>query len=280
MISNTRSEHLRRIVEAADALKAQGAAAPEVAVILGSGLAGASPSLQEAKTVEYSQIPGFPAPTVSGHAGRLVLGRAGNLGAAVMQGRFHYYEGHPLDAVTLPVRVLHRLGVRTLVITAAVGSLRPRFKPGHLVFLKDHINLMGVNPLRGLHTREFGEMFPDLAGVYTAPLRKQALKLCRKLSLPAGEGVYTAVAGPSYETPAEIQAFRRLGGDVVGMSVVPEVIAAAQLGMRVLAFGWVSNLGAGLTKANLSHPDVLALGQRVGADIRRFLEAVLPTLGR
>ena len=277
--TTARSEFLRHIQEAAAFLRPRlPAGAPEVGVILGSGLSGAIPRLDGEAGVPYAAIPGFPEPTVSGHAGRLVFGKAGNLSTAVMQGRFHYYEGHPVESITLPVRVLRELGVKRLILSAAVGSLRPRIKPGHLVFVSDHMNCMGVNPLKGFHTKEFGEMFPDMAGAYAPALRKSALALCRKLKIPAWEGVYTATPGPSYETPAEIQAYRKLGGHVVGMSVVPEVIVARQLGMEVLAFGWISNMAAGLAKENLVHGDVLALGERMAATIRRFLEAMLAQL--
>ncbi|MBI5242164.1 MAG: purine-nucleoside phosphorylase [Elusimicrobia bacterium] len=279
MNTTDKINYLNRVNEAAAFLKPRLAGkVPEIGIILGSGLSGAVPLLENAAAVSYADIPGFPEPTVSGHAGRLVVGERGPLGAAIMQGRFHYYEGHPLDAITLPVRVLRELGVKTLILSAAVGSLRPRIKPGHLVFINDHMNFMGANPLKGFHTKEFGEMFPDLAGAYTPALRKTALALCRKLKIPAWEGVYTAVAGPSYETPSEIRAFAKLGGHVVGMSVVPEAIVARQIGLRILAFGWISNMAAGLAKENIEHGDVLALGERMAATIRRFLEAMLDRL--
>jgi len=280
-----RVDYLKRIQEAAAFLEGRiqglGAAAPkspDVGIILGSGLSGAVPTLQNQVVISYSDIPGFPKPTVSGHAGKLVLGEMGSLGVAIMQGRFHYYEGHTMDAITLPVRVLKALGAKKLVLSAAVGSLREEIKPGDLVFMNDHMNFMGANPLRGYHTKEFGEMFPDLAGAYTPALRRKALELCKKLKITAHEGVYTAVGGPSYETPAEIRAFAQLGGTVVGMSVVPESITARQIGMEVLAFGWISNMAAGLSKENLEHSDVLALGQKMAGVIRSFLESLLEGL--
>jgi purine-nucleoside phosphorylase len=278
-------DYLKRIQEAAAFLEGRiaelGNAAPkppEVGIILGSGLSGAVPPLQNQAVISYIDIPGYPQATVSGHAGKLILGEKGSLGVAVMQGRFHYYEGHTMDAITLPVRVLKALGVKKIILSAAVGSLKEEIKPGDLVFMNDHMNFMGANPLRGYHTKEFGEMFPDLAGAYTPALRKKALELCKKLKIPAHEGVYTAVGGPSYETPAEIQAFRKLGGTVVGMSVVPESITARQIGMEILAFGWISNMAAGLSKENLEHGDVLALGQKMSVTIRTFLEAMLDSL--
>jgi purine-nucleoside phosphorylase len=248
---------------------------PDVAVILGSGLKGAVPELQKTRVIDYSSIPGFPRTTVKGHAGRLVMGRIRGLSVAVLQGRFHYYEGHPMESIVLPLRVLEYLGLKTVIITAAVGSLHQGLKPGHVAVLRDHMNFMGRNPLRGFHEEEFGEMFPDMADAYTPALRRLALAECRRLRIPAREGVYVAVGGPSYETPAEIRAFRMLGADVVGMSTVPEVIAARQMGLQILGLSWISNLAAGISHQGLSHADVIALGERVAERLRRLLTAVL-----
>lgn len=265
---------------AAEALRAASgsAPAPAVGIILGSGLSDALPELEDAAVLPYGGIPGFPRTTVAGHAGRLVLGRRGGVGVAAMQGRFHYYEGHAMQDIAFPIRVLGELGVRTLIVTSAVGSMRASLKPGHIAVLKDHINLMGVNPLRGPHEERFGAMFPDLLDAYDPALRKLALKTARSLKITAREGVYVAVSGPSYETPAEIRAFRRLGGDVVGMSTVPEVIAARQLGVKVLCLSWVANLASGLAKEPLSHPDVLSFGRSSAGRIRRLLENLLERL--
>lgn len=248
---------------------------PEIGLILGSGLSGAVPALSRSRVIPYSDIPSFPRLTVSGHAGRLILGRAGSTGTAVLQGRFHYYEGHSMESIALPLRVLALLGMKTLCITSAAGSMRPSLRPGHIVVLKDHINLMGHNPLRAFHEEEFGDMFPDLMDAYDPALRRSALSACRRRRIPAVEGVYLAVGGPSYETPAEIRAFRRLGGDVVGMSVIPEVIVARQMGVRVLALSWVANMAAGLKGSTLSHPDVLAMGERVSGRLRAVLGDLL-----
>ncbi|MBI3550721.1 MAG: purine-nucleoside phosphorylase [Elusimicrobia bacterium] len=248
---------------------------PKVAIILGSGLSGAVPRLRDPKIIPYASVPGFPRATVSGHAGKMILGRLGGVGVAVMQGRFHYYEGHAMEAITLPVRALEHLGLKTLVATAAVGSMRSRIKPGDIVVVKDHINMMGANPLRAFHEQEFGDMFPDMVDTYDPALRRLALSICRSHKVPAHEGVYTAVCGPSYETPAEIRAFRTLGGDVTGMSVVPEATVARQMGVRVCALAWISNMAAGMSKEALSHPDVLAMGEKVAARLRLVLESLL-----
>ena len=244
---------------------------PDVGFILGSGLAKAVPPLEKSRTIPYSEIPGFPRTTVPGHEGKLILGRSGGKNVAVMQGRFHYYEGHAMEAIALPVRTLEYLGLKTLIVTAAVGSMRPNVKPGHFTVISDHINFMGRNPLRAFHEEEFGTMFPDMTNAYDKQLRKIMLAICRKHKAPVHEGVYLAVGGPSYETPAEITAFRAMGGDVVGMSVVPEVIPARQMGVKTAALVWTSNMAAGLPGSIQNHGDVLALGQKVSDDLRAVL---------
>jgi purine-nucleoside phosphorylase len=269
--------YLEQVRLAADAARASLGLA-DVGIVLGSGLADAVPELEEARSLEYASIPGFPKPTVAGHAGKLKIGRLGEHRVAVLQGRLHYYEGHELGTVVLPLHVLKELGVRTLVVTSAVGSLRRSMPPGSLVILKDHINLMGVNPLRGLLGPEFGEMFPDMTQAYDPALRKLALRCAKDSKLRAKEGVYIAVAGPSYETPAEIRAFSRLGADVVGMSTVPEVIKARQLGFRILTVSWVANWAAGVSREQLKHSDVLELGRGVALEIRTLLEEVVGRL--
>ena len=258
--------------------KRSGGLAPDSLVILGSGLAGASPDLTGKKIIPYKDIPGFPRPTVSGHSGRLVLGKVPGRASktvAVMQGRFHYYEGHAMEDIALPVRALEYLGIKRIIATSAVGSMTKTLKPGDICVVSDHINLMGRNPLRAFHEEEFGDMFPDMANAYTPALRKLALKSCRRLKINAKEGVYTAVGGPSYETPAEIRAFSKLGGSIVGMSVIPETIVARQMGLEILALSWISNMAAGISKEVLSHPDVLALGSKMAVRMRKLLNDVL-----
>lgn len=274
----TAQEHVEDIGRAASCIGAKAPLPPRVAVILGSGLSDACPALEAARAIGYEDIPGFARSTVKGHAGRLVLGSLAGRGVAVLQGRFHYYEGHSMAAVTLPVRALAKLGLKTVVVTAAVGSMRADLKPGHLAVIEDHINLMGHNPLRGLHGAEFGPMFPDLTDAYSPRLRKLALAECRRLRLKAREGVYVAIPGPSYETPAEIRAFRRLGGDVVGMSTVPEVIAARQAGVEVLALSWIANMAAGMSKTALTHAEVLELGRGMAGRLKAVLSGLLPRL--
>ncbi len=251
---------------------------PEVGFVLGSGLAKAVPALEGARVIPYAEIPGFPRTTVPGHEGKLILGRAFGKKVAVMQGRFHYYEGHAMESIALPVRALEYMGLKTLIVTAAVGSMREKIRPGHFTVISDHVNLMGRNPLRAFHEEEFGTMFPDMTAAYDPRLRKLLLAACRRRKAPAREGVYVAVGGPSYETPAEIRAFRALGGDVVGMSVVPEVVPARQMGVATAALTWTSNMAAGLPGAIQNHGDVLALGERVAENLRAVLAEVIRTL--
>ncbi len=251
---------------------------PDIGFILGSGLAKAVPNMERALTIPYRDIPGFPRTTVPGHEGKLILGRAAGRSVAVMQGRFHYYEGHAMESIALPVRALEYMGLKTLVVTAAVGSMREKVKPGHFIVVSDHINFMGRNPLRAFHEEEFGTMFQDMTAAYDPRLRRLVLATCRKRKVPAHEGVYVAVGGPSYETPAEIRAFRAIGGDVVGMSVVPEVIPARQMGIKTAALVWTSNMAAGLPGSIQNHGDVLALGARVSDDLRAVLGDLIKVL--
>ncbi len=251
---------------------------PDAGFVLGSGLAKSVPPLQKAVTIPYNEIPGFPRTTVPGHEGKLILGRAAGKSVAVMQGRFHYYEGHSMESIALPVRVLEYMGLKTLIVTAAVGSMREKIKPGHFTVVTDHVNLMGRNPLRAFHEEEFGTMFPDMTEAYDPRLRRLMLQVCRRRKVPTHEGVYTAVGGPYYETPAEIRAFRTLGGDVVGMSVVPEVIPARQMGLTVAALVWTSNMAAGLPGSVQNHGDVLALGARVSDNLRAVLSDLIAAL--
>ncbi len=250
--------------------------APRLGLILGSGLAGAAPQIEGAVSIPYGEIPGFPTTGVPGHEGVLMLGRMGAACVAVLKGRLHYYEGHAMEAVAFPTRVLGTLGVETLVITAAVGATKPKMRPGHLVILKDHMNMMGCNPLRGSDAEAFGPLFPDLSAVYDPALRRLALKLARRNRFPVHEGVYAALSGPSYETPAEVRAYRLLGGDVVGMSVVPEAVCAKQMGMKVAAVTWVSNLAAGLSRVPPRHEEVLAIGLQISARLKKLIEDFLP----
>jgi purine-nucleoside phosphorylase len=248
-----------------------GGARPPVGVILGSGLGGFVDSV-EGVEAPYSSIPGFPRPTVQGHSGRLKVGST----AAVMAGRFHHYEGHPIQDVVLPVLLLHRIGVRTLIVTNAAGGINRDYAPGDLVLIKDHLNLMGVTPLRGPNP-SLGPRFPDMSAAYALELRD----LARAASpAPLREGVYAAMQGPSYETPAEIRMLAAIGADLVGMSTVPEVIIAAYLGMRVLGISCVTNMAAGILARPLDHEEVMARGREAGPRFGSLLTGILDRLQR
>lgn len=249
----------RNVARAAALLQGASSLRPTLGFILGSGFQKVTARVAVESVIDYARLPGFPRPGVGGHAGKVVLGRLGGQAVVLLSGRAHYYEGTDLDVVTRPVRTLAALGVRDLVVTNAAGGMRRGFRPGDLMLLTDHINLMGVNPLRGPVWPGL-ERFVDLTRAYDEGLTALVRRAARKERIRLREGVYVAVAGPSYETPAEIRAFRALGGDAVGMSTVPEVIVARQHGMRVAGLSGITNLAAARGNPLLSHADVLAAG--------------------
>jgi purine-nucleoside phosphorylase len=250
--------------------------APAVGLILGSGLGDFAEGVA-GREIPYQRIAGYPRPTVEGHRGVLKLGRS----CAVLSGRFHFYEGVSLDDVVLPVFLLHRLGVRDLIVTNAAGGIRRGFRPGDLVLIRDHLNLQGVHPLRGPNPQGYGPRFPDLSEAYSRRLRgiaQEAAAAVPELSAGLAEGVYAAFAGPSYETPAEVRMAEILGADLVGMSTVPEVIAANYLGMRVLGISCVTNMAAGILERPLAHAEVVETGRRAMPVFARLLRGVLERL--
>jgi purine-nucleoside phosphorylase len=248
---------------------------PSIAIVLGSGLGVLADRLTNPITIPYAEIPHFPAPTVHGHRGNLVVGKLGNTLIAALQGRFHYYEGHDLEAVTLPVRVMKAFGVKTLILTAATGGIHPDYRPGDLVCLADHLNLIGSNPLRGPNDDRLGLRFPDMTRVYSPGLRKLATEEAARLGLTLREGVYACLPGPSYETPAEIRMLRTLGADVVGMSTVPEAIVARHAGLDVLAFALVTNAAAGITGATITHEEVIEAGREAGERLGDLIAGIV-----
>ena len=257
-------------------------APPRIGVILGSGLGAFAEDLHNATRLPYNWIPGFPVSTVEGHAGRLVVGRSGDAKdspvVAVLDGRLHYYEGYAMDEVTFPVRVLGRMGIRALIITNAAGGISPDYQQGALVLIRDHINLQGTNPLIGHHDERFGLRFPDMTQAYSQKLRRIAREEGKRQGITLADGVYAAVTGPSFETPAEIRALRTLGADLVGMSTVPEVIVAAQMGIEVLGISCVTNLAAGILDQPITHTEVLETGNRVRAQFTALLAALIPRI--
>ncbi len=258
---------------AADFLRKLGE--PEVAVVLGSGLGDVLP-IEDERVVRFTEVPGFPAPTAPGHKGEIAIGVLGEKEVLVQRGRLHYYEGYSPEEVVFPVRTYALLGVKVLVLTNAAGGIAEGLAPGDLVLIRDHINMLGFNPLRGPNPEELGPRFPDMTHAYDPELRRIAHEVALELGIELREGVYLATMGPSYETPAEIRAFRALGADLVGMSTVPEVIAARHAGMRVLAVSCVTNLAAGIAKHPLSHEEVLEIGRRKAAELGRLLAKLIP----
>ena len=267
-----------RSEEAAEAIRAVIGPVPHTAVVLGSGLGPLADRLRDPVVVPYAKIPHFPVPTVAGHAGNLVTGSIGPARVIYLQGRFHFYEGHDLDTVTFPVRVLARLGVETLVLTAAAGGITPLLRAGDIVCVSDHLNLIGQNPLRGPNDDRLGPRFPDMTEVYSKALRELAREQSTRLKQIMRFGHYACLPGPSYETPAEIKMLSVLGADVVGMSTVPEAIVARHSGMRVLAFALVTNAAAGVTGEPISHEEVLEAGRQAVPRLGGLIEAVVGRL--
>jgi purine-nucleoside phosphorylase len=231
-------------------------------------------------TMPYATLPYFPTPTVAGHAGNVIVGKLEGAGVIMLQGRFHYYEGHDLSTVTFPIRVLQSLGVRTLILTAATGGIRGDLRPGNLVCLSDHLNMIGANPLRGADDSRLGLRFPDMTEVYSARLRNLADEEGRRLGIDLVSGVYACLPGPSYETPAEIKMLRTLGADVVGMSTVPEALVARHAGMNVLAFALVTNAAAGVLGTPISHEEVLEAGREAAPLLGQLITRIVIRLAR
>lgn len=229
----------------------------EIGIILGSGLGILAAELSNPIAIPYKEIPHFPVSTVMGHEGQFVFGYLGGKPVVCMQGRFHFYEGYELKDVTLPVSVMKRLGVSTLLVTNAAGGVNEKFAPGDLMLIEDHINLSGVNPLRGKNDDEAGPRFPDMSEAYNGELREMALSAARELDIDMKKGVYAGLSGPSFETPAEIRYLRIIGADAVGMSTVPEVIVANHAGIRVLGISCITNMAAGILKTKLNHQEVM-----------------------
>jgi purine-nucleoside phosphorylase len=268
-----------RAEAAAAAIRTAIGPSPKVAVVLGSGLGPLGERLADRVVVPYTEIPGFPIPTVAGHHGNLITGSLNSARVLYLQGRFHFLEGHELATVTFPVRVLQRLGVECLVLTAATGAIDPQLRPGDLVCLSDHLNLIGQNPLRGPNDERLGPRFADMTEVYSKRLRTVAEQEARRLGLDLRSGVYACLPGPTYETPAEIRMLRTLGADVVGMSTVPEAIVARHSGMEVLAFALVTNAAAGITGALINHEEVLEAGRQAVPRLGGLIEAVVRRIG-
>ncbi len=278
MASHSHLDDFSRAEEAAQFILSRRDTRPRIAIILGSGLGAFAEELRDATAIDYQEIPHFPKSTATGHAGRLLIGDLGDLPLAVMQGRVHLYEGYSAAEVAFPVRVLARMGARALVVTNAAGGINPQYAKGALVLLRDHINLLGHNPLIGPHDERLGLRHPDMTDAYNSGFRDFALEESEQMGEQIFEGVYAAVAGPNFETPAEIRFLRAIGADLVGMSTVPEVIAARQMGIEVLAISCVTNMAAGITGEKITEEEVLETGKRVREKFLALLRAVLPKI--
>jgi purine-nucleoside phosphorylase len=280
MNNETGSDSLyRRVERAAEVIGSRGDVKPRIALVLGSGLGAFADELQEKVVVPYDQIPGFARSTVEGHAGQLVIGKSGGVPLVAMQGRFHYYEGYSLEQVVFPIRTFGLLGVQTVVLTNAAGGINVQFDKGALMVISDHLNLMGASPLRGPHDERFGARFPDMTEVYARDLQEMVVAEAHGIGLEMRRGIYAALSGPSYETPAEIRMLRTLGADAVGMSTVPEAIVARQMSLRVVGISCITNLASGVADQLIDHSDVMETGEQVRVAFTELLRRIIQKLG-
>ena len=268
---------IQAIDEAVAFVRSKTSLQPEAGIVLGSGLGNVVDALDVEATIPYSEIPGGAASTVWGHSGKMIFGRAGKLPVVVLAGRMHFYEGHDMRAVVHLARVVGRLGIKKLIVTNAAGGVNTSFKPGDLMLISDHINLMGTNPLIGKNVDELGPRFPDMSEAYPESLRELAKGVAKDIGLTLREGVYLALSGPTYETPAEIRMLRVLGADAVGMSTVPEVIAMSHMNIPVLGISCITNMAAGILKQKLTHQEVMDTTAMVQ---ETFTKLVLGVLGK
>jgi len=271
-VSFTRAEAAARFIQKKTKLR------PKIALVLGSGLGAFADEFSAATRIPYAKIPHFPRSTAIGHAGQLVIGKVDGIEVAGMQGRVHLYEGYSPQEVAFPIRVFSRLGVKVVILTNAAGGIKKEFTQGRLVVISDHINLQGANPLSGPNADKFGPRFPDMTNAYDKKFRELTLAAGRRLGIDLGEGVYAAFAGPSYETPAEIRYLRAIGADLVGMSTVPEVIAARHSGIHALGISCVTNAAAGVLDQPLDHHEVLETAERAKSQFIGLLRAVIPQI--
>jgi purine-nucleoside phosphorylase len=267
-----------RADSAAQFLLSQTRTQPKIGLVLGSGLGAFADQLADATRVPYAQIPGFPRSTAIGHAGQMVVGKAGDIPVAAMQGRVHLYEGYSVQEVAFPMRVFGRMGIGAVIITNAAGGINLKYQQGALVVISDHINLQGHNPLVGSNDDRFGVRFPDMTQAYTRTYAKAAREEAARLGIALEEGIYAGLLGPSYETPAEIRYLRTIGADLVGMSTVAEVIAARHMGIKILAISCVTNMAAGILDQILSHQEVMETGEKVRVQFEALLKALLPRI--
>jgi len=272
------TDHYPAAETAAQSILQRTSLRPHIGLVLGSGLGSFADSLTDSTRIPFSEIPAFPRSTAIGHAGQMVIGKAGAVPVAIMQGRVHLYEGYSAQQVAFPMRVFGRMGIGAVILTNAAGGINLNYQQGALVLIRDHINLQGTNPLVGPNDDRFGVRFPDMTHAYTKDYRALAAAEAAKLGMTLHEGVYAALLGPSYETPAEINYLRIIGADLVGMSTAFEVVAARHMGIKVLAISCVTNMAAGIVDQPLSHQEVLETGERVKTSFDALLRAVLPRI--
>ena len=267
-----RAEHATRVIRARISVE------PRIALVLGSGLGSFADDFEEAVGIPYEEIPGFVRSTAQGHAGRLVIGKIDSVPVLAMQGRVHYYEGYSLEEVTFPIRTFGLLGVKTVVLTNAAGGINVQLTQGALMVISDHLNLMGVNPLRGANDERLGPRFPDMSAVYSPELQEIVVDEARAIGVEVRRGIYGALSGPSYETPSEIHLLRNLGADAVGMSTVPEAIVARHMGLEVLGISCITNMAAGISDEPINHEEVMATGDRVRETFAELLRRVISAI--
>jgi purine-nucleoside phosphorylase len=279
MVERVASSSLyERTEHAARTIRARVSQEPRVAVVLGSGLGAFADDFEDAVAIPYEEIPGFVRSTAQGHAGRLVVGKVGPVSVLAMQGRVHYYEGYTLEEVTFPIRTFKLLGVKTIVLTNAAGGVNVQLSQGALMLISDHLNLMGINPLLGANDERFGPRFPDMSTVYSRALQEIVVEEAQALGIELRRGIYAALSGPSYETPAEIHMLRTFGADAVGMSTVPEAIVARHMSMDVLGISCITNMAAGISDEPINHEEVMETGNRVRATFTELLRRVVGRL--
>jgi purine-nucleoside phosphorylase len=275
MVEPALSDLYSRAENAARTIRGRAAVDARIAIVLGSGLGGFAEDFEDSVSLPYRDIPGFVSSTAQGHVGSLVIGKVDGVQVVAMQGRVHYYEGYTLEEVTFPVRTFKLLGIDTLILTNAAGGIDVQLSQGALMIINDHLNLMGVNPLRGRNDERLGPRFPDMSEVYSRELQEIAAEEARALGISARRGVYAALSGPSYETPAEIHLLRGLGADAVGMSTVPEAIVARQMSMKVLGISCITNMAAGISENPINHEEVMETGQKVRESFTLLLRRLI-----
>jgi purine-nucleoside phosphorylase len=275
MVEPSLSDLHSRAENAARTIRARADVDAQIALVLGSGLGDFAEEFEDKVSLPYREIPGFATSTAQGHVGNLVIGKVEGIPVLAMQGRVHYYEGYTLEQVTFPIRTFKLLGIKTLILTNAAGGIDVQLSQGALMVISDHLNLMGVNPLRGPNDERFGPRFPDMSEVYSRELQELATEEARALGITARRGIYAALAGPSYETPAEIHMLRATGADAVGMSTVPEAIVARHMGIKVLGLSCITNMAAGISEAPINHEEVIETGQKVRETFTQLLRRVI-----